>query len=89
MKQAQRKKLSGTQSNFKVQWLRDPDLKGLLQKNTGNEDLILVNAARSPSEMQATPCYCEIVIRTNTKVHKQHYSKYSLAHFAITDAQVW
>jgi len=28
MKETQRTKLSGTHSNFKVEWLRDPDLKG-------------------------------------------------------------
>jgi len=32
--------------------LKDSDLKGQLQKDNGNEDLIVVNAARSPSEMQ-------------------------------------
>jgi len=25
---SQKKKLSGTHSNFKLEWLRDPDLKG-------------------------------------------------------------
>jgi len=44
MKQAQRNIWRGAHSNFKVEWLRDPDLKGYLQKNTENEDLIIVNA---------------------------------------------
>jgi len=35
-----------------------------------NEDLIIVSAAGSPSEMQVTLCYCDIIIPTNTKVNK-------------------
>jgi len=38
-----------------------------------------VNAGRSPSEMQTTLCYCDIIIPTNTKVHQQRYCIYSLA----------
>jgi len=83
------KKLSRTRSNFKVEWLRDPDLKGKLQKNTENDDLIVVNAARSSSEMQTTLFYFDITISTNKKVHKQVYSMYSLAGFVITEGQVW
>jgi len=33
--------------------------------------------------------YCDILISTNTKVHKQGYSIYSQAGFVITDDQVW
>jgi len=47
------------------------------------------NAARSPLEMQTTPSYCDIIISTDTKVHKQGYNIYSLTRFVITDAQVW
>jgi len=38
-------------------------------KRYGDEDLIIVNSARSPSEMQTSPCYCDILILTATKVH--------------------
>jgi len=51
--------------------------------------LLIVNAARSPSEMQTTLFYCDIVISTNTNIHEQGYSAYSLAGFVITDDQVW
>ena len=71
---SQKKKLSGTHSNFKLEWLRDPDLKGQLQKKTGNEDLSIANAARSPPEMQTTPRHCDIIILTSTKINKQGYS---------------
>ena len=43
-----------------VEWLQDP--------NNGDEDLITVNSARSPSEMQISPCYCDITIPTDTNV---------------------
>ena len=61
MKEVQRKRWSGTHSNYKVEWLKDPDFKGLLQKYTGNGDLIIASAARSPSEMYTIP--------TDTEVH--------------------
>jgi len=69
MKQAQIKRLNDTHSNFKAEWLKDPDLKGQLQKDTANEDLVVMNVARSPSEMQTNQCYCDIIILTDTKVH--------------------
>ena len=54
MKQAYRNSLSGTYSNFKVEWLKDPNIQRL-----GNKDLIIVNSVRSPSEMQTGPYYCD------------------------------
>ena len=52
--------------------LKDTDLKSQLQKYTGNEDVIIVNAARSPLEMQTSPCYCDIIIPTDKKfINKQ------------------
>jgi len=61
-----KKKLSGTHSNFKVERSRS---QKILQKNTGNEALIIINAARSSSEMQKTPFYCDIIITRSDK-HK-------------------
>jgi len=53
-------KMKWYHSNFMVEWLKDP--------NNGDEDLdlIIVNSAASPSEMQASPCYCDIIIPTDT-----------------------
>jgi len=36
-------------------------------KDTGKEDLIIVNSARSPPEMQTRPYYCETIIPTDKK----------------------
>jgi len=41
-----------------------------LQNDTGNEDLIIVNAARSPFEMQTSLCYCNMIILTDSNVHQ-------------------
>ena len=49
--------------------------------DTGNKDFSIANSARQPSEMQTSPCYCGIVIPTDTQVHSQSYSMYSLARF--------
>jgi len=49
--------------------------------DTGNEDFSIANSSRQPSEMQTSPCYCGIVIPTDTQVHSQSYSMYSLARF--------
>jgi len=35
-------------------------------QNTENEDITIVNAARSQSEMQTTLRYCNLIIPTNT-----------------------
>jgi len=44
--------------------------QGLLYvlKDTGNEDLIILNVARSPSEMQIIPCYWDVIISTDCKI---------------------
>ena len=61
-----------TEKYSKKTSLKDTDLKSQLQKYTGNEDLIIVNAARSPLEMQTSPCYCDIIIPTDKKfINKQ------------------
>jgi len=56
--------------------LKNPDLKGYLSKDTGNEDLIIVNSAipeiqisSSSPEIQTILCYCNIIIPTDTKAH--------------------
>jgi len=49
--------------------LKDPDHKGYLQKYTGNDGLNMVNTARLPSEMQTSPCYWDIIIPTDIKIH--------------------
>jgi len=41
-----------------MEWLKDPNFKGYLQKYIGNKDLI-INSVRSPSEMQTGPPYCD------------------------------
>ena len=47
MIQAQRKRLSGThleiQGMFRLEWLKDSDLKDLLQQDSRNEDYIHSN----------------------------------------------
>jgi len=56
-------------SNFKAEWLKDPDLKSWLQKDSSNEDFIIAHAARSPSQMQTSPCHCDVIVQTDTKVY--------------------
>ena len=38
------------------------------QRNTGNEDLTIVNYARPLSELQTSPNYCNVIILTDTKL---------------------
>jgi len=68
MKQAQSKRLSGSLNIFKTVVIERSKSQRLLyvQKDTGNDDLIILNAARSPSEMQISPCYWDVIITTDT-----------------------
>jgi len=42
-----KKRLSGTHNNFKVEWLKDPDIKDWLQRTVGMKILVIANAVRS------------------------------------------
>jgi len=71
MKQAQSKRLSGSLNIFKTVVIERSKSQRLLyvQKDTGNDDLIILNAARSPSEMQISPCYWDVIISTDTTLY--------------------
>ena len=71
------KRLNGTHSNFRAEWLKILDLldlQGQPQNNNGI-DLIIVNAVRSSSEIQTSQCCCDAIIPKNTKVHWRRYSR--------------
>ena len=73
-----------THITFKVEWLKDPNLRSQLHMDTGNDDFSITNSARQPSEMQTYPCYCGIIILTDTQVHQQSCSMYSPARFVMS-----
>ena len=52
-------KLRPCTRQLNMEWLKDPNLKGQLQKNIGNRHLFIANSVRSPSEMQTGPRYCD------------------------------
>jgi len=67
MKQTQRKSLNGLYNNYRV--VKRSKSQSSAAEVRWNEGLIIVNAARSSSELQTSPCYCDITIPPDTKVH--------------------
>jgi len=52
--------------------LKDPNRKGELQKDSGNEDLITINSTRPPSDVQACRYCC---IWNSSDRHKRWLAK--------------